>query len=209
MSRVMPAQKPGRSKQDYGTPWELIRVIEELQGRAFDVDLAARADNSKAVQCLTPEMNSLTVSWAGSFIDGMAWLNPEFGMIPAFVKKCAEETDAPSNDFTIYVLVPASIGAAWYRKHVYPFATTYALYPRIPFEGWHETAFPKDCILCEYGPDARPTIVEPLEWITNAEALACREGAGYGPWQAMKKASKKEGHPIPSYQQWLDDGGFE
>lgn len=201
MTRTMPVQKPGRSKQDYSTPIELIRVIEELQDRTFSVDLAATPDNSKARFCLTPEADSLSVSWAGSFPDGMGWLNPEFGMIRAFMQKCANEGGP---DFTIYALVPASIGALWYREHVYPYATTYALYPRIPFDGWHETAFPKDCILCEYGPDARPTIVEPLEWITPAEAAACRAAAGYTEWQAHKKWCKKEGCEVENYAQWVE-----
>ncbi len=187
------------SKQDHDTPIELIKVIEELKGRSFIVDLAATSENSKASHYLTPEMDSLSISWANIFSGGMGWLNPEFGMIRAFMEKCAKEG---GSDFTIYGLVPASIGALWYREHVYPYATTYALHPRLPFEGWHETAFPKDCILCEYGPDARPTIVEPLEWITNTEAAACRAAARYGDWQAYKKEEKKAKRPAPDYEEW-------
>lgn len=196
----MPVQKPGRSKQDYGTPIELVRNIEFAQGKPFDVDLAATIYNSKALTQITPDMDSLSISWAGSFPDGMAWLNPPFANIGDWAAKCAEEG---AQGLTIYFLVPASIGAAWYRQHVYPHATTYALHPRLPFDGWHETAFPKDCILCEYGPDARPNVVEPLEWITNAEAAACREAARHNAWQRFKKNCKKSKlEPMP-YEEWI------
>ncbi len=195
------------SKQDYGTPDALVSVLEEVKGRPFDVDLAATEDNSKARQCITPEMDSLRISWAGSYTDGeMCWLNPPFANIGDWAEKCAQETTGAHNWLSIYLLVPASIGAAWYRHYVYPYATTYALYPRIPFDGWHETAYIKDCMLCEYGPDARPTIVEPLEWITPAEALACREAAQYNQWQRYKKWCKREGI-TPVYEEWIVEWG--
>jgi hypothetical protein len=54
----VPKQKPGKSKQDYGTPWELIRAIEARWGK-LTIDLAARADNAKAPLFITPEENSL------------------------------------------------------------------------------------------------------------------------------------------------------
>ena len=187
------------SKQDQGTPWELIHVIEELKGRPFSIDLAAHANNAKAHEYYTPEVDSLKQNWARDYPDAMAWLNPEFKMIKDFVKKCAEEA---ARGMTIYLLVPASIGAAWYRHYVYPYATTYALYPRLPFDGWHETAYPKDCVLCEYGPDARPTIVEPLEWITPAEALACREAAQHTQWMKYKKQCKDKKIQPNSYEFW-------
>ena len=45
IARTMPAQVPGKSKQDYGTPIELIRAVEAKFGRlAFD--LAAHAYGS-------------------------------------------------------------------------------------------------------------------------------------------------------------------
>ena len=157
--RTMPAQKPGKSKQDYETPWELIHLIEAAMGSAFEVDLAARADNAKAPTFITPEEDSLIQPWC-QYGRVMMWLNPPFGNIAPWAKKCAEEGRA--TDGVIYFLVPASIGSAWWRDWVYPHATTYALHPRISFDG--EGPFPKDCILCEYGPDARPGVIEPLGW---------------------------------------------
>ncbi len=191
------------SKQDQGTPWELIRVIEELKGRPFTIDLAAQTDNAKTREYYTEQMDSLSIPWAQITPDAMAWLNPPFKNIGDWAKKCSQETG-----MTIYLLVPASIGSLWYREHVYPYATTYALYPRLPFDGWHETPFPKDCILCEYGPDARPTIVEPLEWITPAEALACREHAYYNTWQRYKKQCKDEKVSPMLYENWVAEGHF-
>jgi hypothetical protein len=31
--RKMPEQKPGRSKQDYGTPWDFIKAVEARFGK--------------------------------------------------------------------------------------------------------------------------------------------------------------------------------
>jgi hypothetical protein len=48
-----PIQKPGRSKQDYETPPDLIAAIEARWGK-LTVDLAACADNTKCARFITP-----------------------------------------------------------------------------------------------------------------------------------------------------------
>src|SRR2546428_14111343 len=84
----MPCQKPGRSKQDYGTPWPLIRAIEARWGN-LTIDLAARADNAKAPIFITPEENSLTQDWNNRIGNGLGFLNPEFDDIDPWAAQCA------------------------------------------------------------------------------------------------------------------------
>ena len=55
----------------------------------------------------------------------------------------------------------------------------------------------------EYGPDARPGIVEPLEWITPAEAAACRAAAHYNEFQSAKREAKKLKLAPPIYEEWV------
>lgn len=138
--RRMPAQRPGRSRQDYATPWELIRAVEARFGR-LDVDLAARADNAKAPLFIPPAQDSLSVCWSKVFAGRFGWLNPEFGKIAPWAAKCAAESG-----LRIAMLTPASVGAVWYQRHVHGRALVLALSPRIRFEG-APGPFPKDCTL--------------------------------------------------------------
>lgn len=148
MSRAMPAQNPHRSKQDYGTPWELIRPVERRFG-ALAVDLAARADNAKAPLFIAPEQDSLKVPWAQTYPGAFGWLNPEFEDIGPWAAKCSAET-SPYNGFRVAMLTPASVGAVWFSEHVNKRALVLALQPRITFEG-AEHPYPKDCILSLFG----------------------------------------------------------
>jgi phage N-6-adenine-methyltransferase len=160
----MPAQKPGRSKQDYGTPWRLIHAIEARWGK-LTIDLAARADNAKAPEFISPEENSLTRNWAQRIGDGLGFLNPEFDDIAPWVDKCAG-CWAP-----LISLTPASIGAEWFANNCEHKAKIVGLRPRIAFYGCHVlikngtqkgeracdssclgcASYPKDCMLLLWG----------------------------------------------------------
>lgn len=147
---MMPVQKPGKSKQDYGTPQALIDAVEKRWGR-LEVDLAATADNAKAERFIDPETDSLTQNWRELILafsyTGIGWLNPPFADIEPWAAKCAAEKRGAS----IIMLTPASIGAEWFAKHVENAAAIVALRPRLTFEGC-TTPYPKDCILTLWGP---------------------------------------------------------
>lgn len=144
----MPAQRPHRSNQVVATPWEFIRAVEHRFG-AFDVDLAALADNAKAPAFITPEQNSLKQPWAKLYPGKLGWLNPEFEDIGAWAAKCRAET-SPYNGFRVIMLTPASVGAEWFAQHIHGKAKVLAVAPRITFVG-EEQPYPKDCILSLYG----------------------------------------------------------
>jgi hypothetical protein len=75
MSR-MPKQKPGRSKQDYGTPPEFIQAVEDRLKSNFAIDLAASHENAKAPVYITEEENSLVQDWADRLGLGVGLAQP-------------------------------------------------------------------------------------------------------------------------------------
>ncbi len=134
----------GKSKQDYPTPWSFIHACEHRFGKiAFD--LAATAENAKAPSFFTKEQDSLLQPW--HLLDGLLFLNPEFGNITPWVKKCWEESNLGAK---ILFLTPASIGSNWFRDYVNGSAQVLALNGRITFEGASDP-YPKDCILSCFG----------------------------------------------------------
>lgn len=146
----MPAQTPGKSRQDYMTPFEFLDAVRTRWNiEAFDVDLAASENNVGAQRIITPEEDSLTVDWTA--LTGDLWLNPPFAHIAPWARKCAEATTTSrfSRDRRIFFLVPASVGSRWFEQYVHPYARVYFLRDRICFDG--KNLYPKDCILAVYG----------------------------------------------------------
>lgn len=161
-----PAQKPGQSKQDYGTPWPLVRAIERRFG-PLTIDLAATRHNAKAPKWITPEEDSLKQDWAERVGEGLGWLNPPFAAIAPWAAKCAG-----CIGISIIMLTPASVGSEWFADHCEGVAAVIGLRPRICFEGCHAlypsrhpkagqrrcgdaclgcATYPKDCMLTVFG----------------------------------------------------------
>lgn len=152
--RTGPSVRKGKSKQDYGTPWEFIHAVE---GRFGPIvwDLAAHAGNAKHANFYCADENTLIQPWADRHPAGNLWLNPEFGDIEPYAAKCAAEAGGRLG--FIFMLTPASIGTDWYRSHVKGNAFTLGLSPRIPFDGMPVNAkgkvdgYPKDLMLSVFG----------------------------------------------------------
>ena len=139
----MPAQKPGRSKQDYQTPPEFIRAVKHLLGvEAFGLDLAASQENTQANHFWSEADNALGLDWY--VLEGWNWLNPPYANITPWVKKAAEA------DRKIAVLVPASVGSGWWHDWVFRRSFILYLRPRISFIG-ADGPYPKDLALLLYG----------------------------------------------------------
>lgn len=148
---MAPKQKPHRSVQDVRTPPELLTAIAD----AFHVtcwarDLAATAANSVAAiqsQHYGPGSklgeDSLVAEWPDH---GDLWLNPPFGDIEPWVKKCAEWRPRAGR---IFVLLPAATGANWFLRHVWNRAHVVMLTPRVTFTG-HSSPYPKDCVVAVF-----------------------------------------------------------
>lgn len=146
--RKMPRQKPNRSRQDYATPWDFIEAVERRFGK-LEVDLAATKANAKAPWCVTPEQDSLSISWAERFADKLCWLNPPFGNIEKWAAKCAQESEKFRKGRILF-LTPASVGARWFERHVHNRANVLTLLSRLTFVG-EDQSYPKDLMLSVYG----------------------------------------------------------
>lgn len=143
---MMPAQKPGKSKQDYQTPPELLDAVrEELGITQFTMDLAADDTNHICPDYFTTEVDAFDFTWARG---GWNWLNPPFGNIRPWVKKAWEET---SHGARTAVLVPASVGSNWWKNWVHGKAGVLFLNGRVQFVG-AEGLYPKDCAILLYKP---------------------------------------------------------
>jgi hypothetical protein len=139
-----PTIKRGKSVQVVATPWEFVRAAEKKFG-PLAWDLAATAENAKAPNFITPEMDTFTQDWGKLLDGGLGWLNPEFDPMTVWVEYCARQQRRGAE---FLVLTPASIGANWFWDYVKPFATVYSV-GRMKFEG-HKDPYPKDLLLNHY-----------------------------------------------------------
>ena len=143
----MPAQKPGRSKQDYQTPREFVlAVYKYLHIQRFTLDIAASAENAIAEPYYTEQDDAFTqgLTWKS---EGWSWLNPPFARIAPWVEKAYQETCQGAR---IAVLVPAGVGSNWWANWVHHKAHVLLLSPRLTFVGAKDP-YPKDCALLLYG----------------------------------------------------------
>lgn len=144
---MAPAQKPGRSKQDYSTPPAFLQAFKaRLNIFDFALDLAASDENYICKPYFTEEIDSLKQSWYPESGKGWAWCNPPFANIKPWVMKAEWEARLGAQ---IAMLVPAGVGANWWRDWVHDKAHVLLLNGRLTFVG--ETApYPKDCAILLY-----------------------------------------------------------
>ena len=145
--RKMPKQKPGRSKQNYGTPENFIcAVLPKLGITSFARDLAADKDNTQGKVFFTEKQNSLTKCWFDIVVPKWQWMNPPFSDIRPWAEKAYRSSLCGAQ---IAMLIPASVGANWWRDWVHEKARVFLLNGRIHFVGC-EDPYPKDCALLLY-----------------------------------------------------------
>jgi len=145
---MMPAQRPHRSRQDYGTPGDLLDAVFATFG-PLRVDLAASPANAVAPAYFDEDDDSLAQDW--TTLHGTLWLNPPFARIGPWAAKCA--ASAPPDTWPrrrIIMLTPASVGSRWFVEHVHRRALVLALVPRLTFVGC-DAPYPKDCMLSIFG----------------------------------------------------------
>lgn len=147
---TMPKQRPGLSKQNYETPQEFVDLVKgRLKIREFTVDLAADKFNTKADFFYSEEDDSLVQDWA-QWVGMWCWCNPPYFDLEPWVAKAATEAQ---NGAQIAMLVPASVGANWWKTWVEPYAYISFLNGRLAFmpdkPNW---LYPKDCALLLYTP---------------------------------------------------------
>jgi hypothetical protein len=193
---MMPRQKPGNSRQDYGTPIEFLLAVEGRWGE-LTWDLAATASpdgtllGSPNAVCVrlhraksgrhlvgglySPEDDSFKQPWGPKKVGLRPWLNPPFGDIAPWARRCREKiTDfgEKNPDYRIFFLVPASVGSNWFAEHVDTavrdeVARVVFLQGRLSFDGKHP--YPKDCMLIVWGD---PPGYEVWDWNKDRSARA-------------------------------------
>lgn len=141
-------QKPGRSKQDFGTPDEFIAAVERRFGQ-IGFDLAASQENARAPVFFDEAADSLKQSWSFEhlFRAKVVWLNPPFGDIRPWAAKLDAECRFLSR-WTL-MLVPASMGSKWWADHVLNKCCAFGI-TRMTFKG-ADSMYPKDLALLAYG----------------------------------------------------------
>mgnify|MGYP001581378225 CR=1 FL=1 len=141
-----PVQKPGLSKQDYRTPKAfLVAVKNKLKIEKFVVDLAADEFNTVEPRFYSAEDNALVQSWDWWSSGEWAWLNPPYANIRPWVEKAYLARGH------IAMLVPASVGANWWKEWVHRRAKVLFLNGRLAFMPDKPTwLYPKDCALLLY-----------------------------------------------------------
>jgi DNA (cytosine-5)-methyltransferase 1 len=159
---VAPTQKPGRSKQNYATPATFIAAVgRRFRISAFYRDLAAEPLTAKADRFYTAEDNALVQPWGRDDGESMwvtgdwNWLNPPYADIEPWVRRAFQES-VRCNAQTL-VLIPASVGANYWRDWVDGKARVLLLNGRLAFIPEQPKAwYPKDCALLVYGQSVPP-----------------------------------------------------
>jgi len=151
-----PAQKPGRSKQDYGTPSEFIEVFVRQFG-GIVLDVCASPSNAIGPRYYTEEQNGLAQPWA-SPSQGWNWCNPPFGKCGAWVSRAWIAWENYGQ--RVAVLVPASVDSNWWADYVHGKALVFFLRGRMRFVGARDV-YPKPLALLLY--DGRRGY-EPWRW---------------------------------------------
>ncbi len=147
----MPQQRPHRSKQDYGTPPELVAAIERRFG-TITWDIAASADNAVCERFYSKDgIDALTDDWAQRFSPrDLLFLNPEFGSIASVWAPLVARWRRRMPWLRLLLLTPASVGSEWFQRYVHRRALVEALSPRLHFVGCDDP-YPKDCMLSCFG----------------------------------------------------------
>src|SRR6516164_9544767 len=119
------------SKQDYCTPRNFFDSVEKRFG-LMDFDLSASRDNTLVPgKYYSLKQNSLKQDWMK--LEGNLWLNPPFGDLEPWARKCACSFTRKN---VIFLLSPASVGSNWFRECVASSAKLVLfLSPRLCFDG--------------------------------------------------------------------------
>lgn len=146
----------GGSRQDYQTPPEFVTAVRHKLGIVdFAFDLAASPENAVVSDFFTEADNSLSQHWDEVLRPkNWGWLNPPFANIAPWVEKAYRESLMASHP-NVAMLVPASVGANWWRDWVHAKARVLCLNGRIQFVGAKDP-YPKDCALLLYSESVDP-----------------------------------------------------
>ena len=127
-------------KDEWETPWELYRELDEEFG--FTLDVCASAENAKCGRFYTKEENGLLYKW-----EGVCWCNPPYGRkIGSWVRKAAE------SGTTVVMLLPARTDTGWFHDYILGKAEIRFIRGRLRFSGATDNA-PFPCMVVVFRGD--------------------------------------------------------
>ncbi|WP_421016719.1 DNA N-6-adenine-methyltransferase [Furfurilactobacillus cerevisiae] len=110
---------------------ELDRLGDENLTEAEIVKETARTDNSKCVNFISPEQDSLSTNWAN--IKGNLFLNPPYGRdLRKWVKKAYESS--LNHDGNIVLLIPSRTDTSYWHDFIFNKADIEFIRGRLKFE---------------------------------------------------------------------------
>lgn len=169
--RVMPPQARHTSKQDYATPREFLVAVRGYLGiDRFAFDFAAGKENAVCPKYFSIGQDALREGrdWKENlYSNEWGWLNPPFSNIEPWAARCAQlKRDVRQIAF----LVPASVGANWFRRYVHNQARVLFLNGRLSFMS-NGDPYPKDCMLCIFSECYAPRY-DVWDWRAIGRAIA-------------------------------------
>ncbi len=137
------------SNPNVRTPVELVRAITRRYGK-ISVDLAATAGD-EVEGCdvyLTPEINSLAQDWGviARMYPGHLFCNPPYSKIAPWVAHAARYAPQLADGQFLFMLIPASVGANYWRDFVDGCAFEQQI-GRVCFDGYKAGSMKDHCLL--------------------------------------------------------------
>lgn len=145
-------KKHDRKKGEY----HLVRRTPNDDPKAFRLDALAQDWHA--------DLSGLDGKFGATLRDGngICWLNCEFDDCATWAEKCVAEGKL---GLPIALLTPASVGADWAKKFIWPHADVYMLNGRISFDG--KDPYPKDCMLSIFGGKTTRRLRVVWDWRNN------------------------------------------
>ena len=147
-----PNSDPRQGVQNFRTPPDFLRACERKFGVTIGFDLAC----SGPIDCVAPqgfaypETDALAVAWPETGPTDCAFCNPPYAKASSFARVASESPHCRT-----LMLVPASVGTAWFAEYVHGRALVCFLRPRLTFLQPDGTPMPqginRDLMLLGYG----------------------------------------------------------
>lgn len=119
-------------RNDYATPWPVIRFLEKFFNIKFDLDPCCYPHTAKAKNYFTKEDDGLSKNWFGNVFMNPEWEQP---LLSQFIKHAYEQSLSGNTKFIAGLIPAASPDThAWHNYVIGGASFVYDIRGRIPFE---------------------------------------------------------------------------
>lgn len=135
-----------REPSEWSTPRSVYEPLHEEFG--FSLDVAARAENAKCNDWISPEENGLVATWSGQ----RCWMNPPFGRnIGLWTGKALLDTGRLDPAQIVVSILPAWTDREWFHRDVLNHAEILWIRGRTKFGGLRSSP-PWGCFIAIWRP---------------------------------------------------------